>query len=210
MIPPLTQDALFHNFHPPEEVRVFTAPLGSVKLWTPSAVVFDVRIGDAILRNYHFADRWFEVHCTFDLNGEPLAEPGPIDWAFNCDMVTPFVMRDNKVYNVDLALDVMVAPDGLNYLLTDEDDFAEDQAAGLFTRTEVIGARQGANELISIISSTGLRPFLEGILPFDSVFENQPQGPPGILSVEQVPLFSLAERERVWPPALLASREAST
>jgi hypothetical protein len=86
------------------------------------------------------------INCTFGLNGEPLAEAGPIDWAFNCDMVTPFVTRGKSFYNVDLSLDVMVAPDGLAYSLTDEDDFTGNKAAGLLTPTEIIGARQGANE----------------------------------------------------------------
>jgi hypothetical protein len=45
---------LFYNFHPPEEVRVFTTPKAAVKRWDSSVLVFDVRIGNGILRKYSF------------------------------------------------------------------------------------------------------------------------------------------------------------
>lgn len=207
MTAPTTSDFLFYNFHPPDEVRVFSTPRSAVKRWDSSVLVFDVRIGDGILRSYSFADRWFEVHCTFDLEGQLLPEPGPVDWAFNCDMCTPALDRDGARYNVDLSLDVLVEPDGSTYALTDEDDFARTRSAGLLTQREIAGARQGADELIAVIRGEGLRPFLESIVGFDSVLDNRPQGPPAIKRVAEVPLFALAEREHVWSRAL--SRGAS-
>jgi len=203
MSPRDDDDFLFYNFHPPDEVRIFATPRAAVKRWDSSVLVFDARIGDGILRKYSFSDRWFEVHCTFDLNGPLRAERGAISWAFNCDMCTPAILRGGGLYNVDLCLDVLVQPDGITYALTDEDDLASKSAAGLLTRTEVLGARQGADELIAIIRSTGIITFLEEILPFDSVTDNQPQAPPEISTPAAVPLFALRERERVWPPTML-------
>jgi len=204
MSAPDVDDFLFYNFHPPDEVRIFATPRAAVKRWDSSVLVFDARIGDGILRKYSFTDRWFEVHCTFDLNGHLRAERGAIGWAFNCDMCTPAILRDGVFYNVDLCLDVLVQPNGTTYALTDEDDFARKSSAGLLTRTEVVGARQGVGDLIAIIRSTGIIPFLEEILPFDSVTDNQPQGPPLITTLGAVSLFALPERERVWPPTMLA------
>ena len=204
MDPAADDDFLFYNFHPPDEVRIFATPRAAVKRWDSSVLVFDARIGDGILRKYSFTDRWFEVHCTFDLNGDLLPERGTIDWAFNCDMCTPALLRDGVLYNVDLSLDVLVEPNGTTYALTDEDDFGRKTAAGLLTPTEVVGARQGADDLIAIIRRTGIIPFLEEILPFDSVLDNRPQGPPEITTPAAVPLFAFSEREKVWPPARLS------
>jgi predicted RNA-binding protein associated with RNAse of E/G family len=86
-------------------------------------------------------------------------------------MCTPAIVRDSSLYNIDLSLDILVEPDGLSYTLTDEDDFSKICAQGLLTPTEIIGARRGADDLIAIIKRNGLRPFLEEILPFDTVLK---------------------------------------
>lgn len=141
-------------------------------------LVFDVRIGEGILRNYSFTARWFEVNCTFDLDGQLRPEAGPVDWAFNCDICTPNLVQGHEVYNVDLCLDVLVEPDGVTFALIDKDDFAEAQAEGWLTAAELAGAKRGVGDLTAIIRNSGLRPFLERILSFDSVLDNVPQGPP--------------------------------
>jgi hypothetical protein len=192
-------DIWFYNFCPPNWVRLFTTPGAAVKRWDASMLVFDVRIGDGILRKYSLTGRWFEVHCTFDLDGQLRPEPGPVNWAFNSDMCTPPIMRGNEVYNVDLKLDILVEPDGVTFALIDEDKFAKAQTEGWLTAVEVAGARHGADELTGIIRDGGLRPFLEGILPFDSVLDSVPQGPPRNLTIEDVPQFRLDERLRLWP-----------
>jgi hypothetical protein len=189
----------FFNFHPPDGARLFTSPGRSVKRWDATVLVFDVRIGDGILRNYHFAEHWFEVHCTFDQAGRLRPEAGPVNWAFNCDMCTPPLVRGNDLYNVDLTLDILVEPDGVTFSLVDEDTFAEAQARGWLTPVEIAGARRGADELTAIIEGDGLRPFLERILPFDSVIDSQPQEPPRYLPLQDIPLFRFDERMRLWP-----------
>jgi predicted RNA-binding protein associated with RNAse of E/G family len=103
-------------------------------------------------------------------------------------------VRGNEVYNVDLCLDVMVSPDGGTFALIDEDDFIEARTEGWLTAAEVAGARRGVSDLTSIIRDGGQRPFLERILPFDSVLDSVPRGPPRRLTVEDVPQFHRAER----------------
>ena len=194
-----TGDISFYNLAPPNRVRLSTIPGAAVKRWDDSVLVFDVRIGDGIVRTYSFTEHWFEVHCTFDLDGHLRPEPGPVNWAFDCDMCTPAIIRGNDVYNVDLKLDILVEPDGVTYALVDEDDFAEARSAGWLTDVEVLGARRGADELIGIIHDTGLVPFLEPILPFDSILDNAPQGPHRDLTTEDVPQFQLDTRLTLWP-----------
>src|SRR5215831_10437533 len=85
MSAPDVDDFLFYNFHPPNEVRIFATPRAAVKRWDCSVLVFDARIGDGILRKYSFADRWFEVHCTFDLNGHLRAGRGAMGGGRRCN-----------------------------------------------------------------------------------------------------------------------------
>jgi hypothetical protein len=201
-----TRDFLFHNFHPPDEVRVYTTPHRSIKHWDGSALVMDLCIGDAILRKYAFADRWFEVNCTFDHEGRLLTEPGVLDWAFNCDMCTPIVVDGQDVYNVDLSLDVFVGPDGVTHEVTDEDDFAQAVASGWLTATEAQGARRGLEDLLAVIGGDGLLAFLQGILPFDGVTRCAPQDAPARRPIGEFPRFALGEREKVWTPAAIHGR----
>ena len=65
---------------------------------------------------WFFADRWyniFEVHSVQDdhLKG------------WYCNIVQPALFQDGEIAQVDLALDVWIAPDGSTRLL-DEDEFA--------------------------------------------------------------------------------------
>lgn len=165
----------------------------------PRCWLFDVRIGDGIMRKYSLAKRWFEVHCTFDLQGRLRPEPGPVDWAFNCDICTPPITRGNAVYNVDLCLDILVEPDGVTFALIDEDKFAGAKTQGLLTTIEIDGAQLGVDDLTGVIRDEGLHLFLERIVPFDSVLDAVPQDPPRLLTVEDVPEFQFDERLRLWP-----------
>src|SRR5256885_14628511 len=118
-----THDVNFYNFHPPDDVREYVTPLKSIKYWDLSVLVLDLCIDNNILRKYAFADRWFEVNCSFTKDGKLLEEHGVIDWAFNCDICTPILIDNHNIYNVDLSFDVFVSSDGATYAVTDEDDF---------------------------------------------------------------------------------------
>jgi len=72
--------------------------------------------GDRFLETY-YADRWyniFEVHSRDDdsLRG------------WYCNIATPAKFLDNQISYIDLALDLLVFPDGRQIIL-DEDEFVE-------------------------------------------------------------------------------------
>lgn len=100
-----------HDFHPDEPtVRVFRTPPAGVLRFDDEVLVFAVRYGDRVLRHYAFADRWFKVNVTSDLDGR-LVETGDLQFAFNCDVATPMERDGDAVYAVDLFTDVLVRTD---------------------------------------------------------------------------------------------------
>ena len=112
---------------------------------------------------WFFADRWyniFEIHSVQDdhLKG------------WYCNIVQPALFRDGEVAQVDLALDVWLAPDGSARLL-DEDEFA---ALTLDAATQA-HAKQAVNELLDLVRQR--KP------PFDQIVQrtgNEEQQPRGI------------------------------
>jgi hypothetical protein len=157
------------DFHPPDDVRVFAVPVDAIRRWDSIAFVLDVRIGELMLRHYAFAEHWFAVNCTLDLDGRFVVEHASFDFTFNCDIITPAFNIGRNVYGVDLALDVLVGPDGRTHRVIDEDDFEEACAQGWLTAEEQRGARQGLEDLLGIIDGEGLVPFLDRVVPFADV-----------------------------------------
>lgn len=181
--PPL----LYHDLHLPDEVRVFTVPHANIRRWTDDLLVYDGLIGDLVLRHYAFADRWFVINCTLDRRGGFVAEPGPIAWSFNCDLCTPPRWDGDACFLVDLVLDVLVAPDGRQYFVKDEPEFAAAVAHGWLTAAEIAGARHGLADLLAIITTTGLVPFLDAICPFQPLPEAVAPPPMQRRPVSEVP-----------------------
>jgi len=160
----------FLNYHAPNTVRAFFVPDRGIRRWDQEAVVYDVRIrSDRILRHYSFDNHWFELNCSLDSAGRLITESGPIDWAFNCDISTPHFIHGPDVYNKDLWLDVLVAPDGNEHLVIDQEDFERAVDLGWATHIEREGACSGLNDLLAIIRTEGLIAFLERICPFKNV-----------------------------------------
>jgi hypothetical protein len=190
------QPLLAYNLCLPNEVCIFSVPRAGIRRWDDAVVVYDVRIGDRLLRHYSFARRWFVINCTLDLEGGFLAEPGPIDWCFNCDISSPHLVQDGVIYTVDLALDVLVAPDGRQHVVVDQDEYDEAVRHGWLTAGEQAGAQHGLAELLSIIRADGLAPFLSVICPFQPGTDLEPQPPPGFCQLDEVPPFGLAARRR--------------
>lgn len=188
----------FFNYHAPSVVRMFSVPARGIRRWDEEAVVYDVRVGsNRILRHYSFSDRWFEVNCSLNLAGSFVSEPGPIDWTFNCDIATPHCMIGPEVYNMDLWLDVLVAPDGRQFQVIDEDDFAEAVQRGWATEVERHGARTGLSDLISIIQSEGLVTFLQKVCPFANVAACDEQPAMEMRSITEFPVLQPAQRH-LW------------
>jgi hypothetical protein len=122
------------DFHPDEDdVRVFTVDAAGVLRFDPAVFVSHARCDDAILWHYAFADHWFKVNLTTDLNGavvETGASEAADGFAVNCDLATPMWQQDMAVYAVDLLLDVLVRSDGRTYRVCDVDELAQAIAGG--------------------------------------------------------------------------------
>jgi len=145
---------LDYDFHPPDDLRVFTYGQQSVLRFDETALVVEADYGGTLLRHYAFADRWFKINVTTDRAGnfvEEQADPRPIPFCFNCDIATPMVAYRNAVCAVDLWLDVLVQPDGVTYCVGDADEFGDAMARGWLSEREADGARAGLTELIDII-----------------------------------------------------------
>ncbi len=160
-----------YNYHGLEDIRLFRVKTENVKLWNEQVLVFDVRNDNynSILRNYSFYDKWFEINCTFDMKGNLLPENGPIEWSFNCDICSPCFSFENNIYNIDLELDVLVNPNGKDFIIIDEEDFKDEIKRNNITSFEEKGALAGLSNLIEIIKSGGLINFLNDIYPFVDV-----------------------------------------
>lgn len=186
-------DCVYYDFHPPHEVRAFDVPAASIRRWDDAVFVYEARIGDLVLRHYAFAERWFVVNCTLDLDGGFVVESGPLAYTFNCDIATPVFNVGTTLHSVDLSLDVLVAPDGKTHLLIDEDEFAEHCRNGWLTPAEQHGARRGLHDLLAIVRGEGLVAFLDRLVPFGAV-RAVPPSPRTTLDVAAVPVFDAARR----------------
>ncbi|GAB2572697.1 hypothetical protein GCM10026983_44650 [Gracilibacillus alcaliphilus] len=169
-------------------------------MWNDNVVVFDVRIDDyqSILRHYSFYDKWFEINCTFDREGKLLPENGPIKRSFNCDICSPCFSIGNNIYNVDLELDVLVNPNGKDYIIIDEDDFKEEIRKNNLTSFEEKGALAGLNQLIEIIESGKFIDFLNDIYPFSDVTNCTSALPMEKRTQKEVPLFEKETRYTLY------------
>lgn len=75
-------------------------------------VVF--RRGDTFIE-WHYADRWYNVFELHDVTDGHLK-------GWYCNVTRPAVIREHKVEADDLALDLLVSPDG-DVRVLDEDEF---------------------------------------------------------------------------------------
>lgn len=186
----------YYNLHEPDDLRVFPVPLAAIRRWDDERLVYDVRHGDLVLRHYSFSRYWFEVNCVLDLSGTFVPERGPIDWSFNCDVCTPCFNHGHHVYNVDLWIDVLVAPDGRAHVVKDLPAFEAAWSQGMLTAHERKGAQQGLQTLSEIIQAEGLIAFLQR----HCLFEGLSRAPHALPMVRQpragAPLLDRAERHR--------------
>jgi hypothetical protein len=156
------------DFHPDEsDVRLFTMPRRGVLRIDERVFVAEVRYGDVVLRHYAFADRWFKINVTTDLEGN-LVETGPEEerFAFNCDVATPMHADSDAVYAVDLFLDVLVRRDARTCAATGDEEFEDAVGRALISPTEAFGARHGLTELVELIERGDLLAFLADVCPF--------------------------------------------
>jgi hypothetical protein len=85
-----------HDFHPPDDVRLFPMPIPGVLRLDDSMFVAVVRYGDIVLWHYAFRDHWFRINATTDLEGGLVETTAPDDvppFAFNAE-AHPFARVD--------------------------------------------------------------------------------------------------------------------
>jgi predicted RNA-binding protein associated with RNAse of E/G family len=99
--------------------------------------------GDRFVETY-YADHWYNIFEIHDRADDRLK-------GWYCNVTRPAELSPDEVCYVDLALDLLVYPDG-SYLILDEDEFS---ALGVddFTR---IKARQALDELVTLVQNNQL------------------------------------------------------
>ena len=173
---------LDHDFHPDEDVvRVFRTPQPGILRLDDEVVVTEVAYDAVVLRHYAFAEHWFKINVTTDLDGD-LIETGDAahQFAFNCDIATPMEREGDSIYAVDLFIDVLIRRDASSFYVGDEDQFVEMAKQNVLSPTERAAATEALSELVHSIETGQLLPWLNDLVPFG------PCDPPGAPPMERV------------------------
>ena len=99
-----------------------------------------LRHGDRFVES-HYSDRWYNVFAVHDVDSGELK-------GWYCNIVRPARLEPEHIWSVDLALDLVVLPDG-RWVVVDQDEFAElhltpeerKQAAQALERLQVEAAK---------------------------------------------------------------------
>jgi hypothetical protein len=155
-----------YDFHPPDEVRLFSIPEPGVLRLDDRAFVAVVRYGEVVVWHYAFADHWFKINATTDPQGRLVetTAPGEVPpFTFNCDIATPMRRRGDAVLAVDLFMDALVRSDGTTHGVYDHEQFDQAIREGWLSDREAAGARAGLTDLIE---RDALLAFLAAAHPF--------------------------------------------
>ncbi len=153
-------DVYDYDFHPNEGgCRLFVTPPEGVLRLDDHAFVTEVRWDrDRVLRHYAFADRWVKVNVSRSKDGHLLD--------LNCDIATPMQRDGDRVYSVDLFIDVLVEADGRTNRVQDEDEFEDALSRGLISPAEASAALRELGAFTHDVAAGRLVPWLESICPF--------------------------------------------
>lgn len=153
------------DYHPDEpDVRVFGVPETGVLERSEDALVAQTADRTAaepvVLRHYAFANEWFKLNATYDLDGD-LVETGPAgeSFAVNCDVSTPLIWVGADATAVDLFLDVLIRAD-TSYRVVDRPEFEAACSRRLISTSEAHHAEQGLTRLLHWITSGRLHELL--------------------------------------------------
>lgn len=160
------------DYHPDEpDVRVFGVPESGVLVRTEEMYLGQTRepvVGEPtaahlVLRHYAFADEWFKLNATFDVDGD-LIETDAIGetFAVNCDLSTPLTWVGADATAVDLFLDVLVSADG-SYRVIDRPEFEEACSRELISRAEAVHAEAGLTRLLHWVTTGRLQDLLADV-----------------------------------------------
>lgn len=98
------------------------------------------RENDRFIERY-YTQRWYNIFAIHDRDTDRLK-------GWYCNVTTPAEFSPNQIAYIDLALDLLVYPEG-NYLILDEDEFA---ALNLEPETNQL-AQHALRELIQLVDS---------------------------------------------------------
>jgi len=98
---------------------------------------------DRFLERY-YQDRWYNIFEIHDRDDDRIK-------GWYCNVTRPAVFQSDSIAYVDLALDLLVYPDG-KYLILDEDEF---ESLPLDSETQT-RARQALEELIFLVENDHL------------------------------------------------------
>lgn len=173
---------LDHDFHPDEDtVRVFRTPGSGVLRLDDEVFISQTRCYGGILRHYAFSKHWFKINISLDEDGRPIAPgDGPQRFAFNCDIATPMERDGGNLFGVDLFIDVLLGPSAESVHVQDEDELREAVERGFVSKSEAIAAEGGLNELLRLVETKDLVPWLTEFHSFD------PCDPPVAPAMERV------------------------
>lgn len=176
-------------------MRVFTTPESGVLRLDDDVAVTEAVESGAVLRHYAFGDRWFKINVTTDLQGRLIETGDPNNrFAFNCDIATPMERDGSATYAVDLFMDVLVRVDLRSLHVGDEDEFEQALADGLISPSEATQAWRGLAQLLELVESERLLPWLDELCPFGPC--EPPEAPPMLR--EQIPTRLLPQHRRSW------------
>lgn len=102
-----------------------------------------LRENDRFVERY-YADRWYNIFAIHDKDDDRLK-------GWYCNVTRPAEFTRGRIAYVDLALDLLVYPDG-SCLVLDEDEF-EDLQLDQATREK---ARQALDQLVELVKTGGL------------------------------------------------------
>lgn len=95
-----------------------------------------LRRGDRFIE-YFYTDRWYNIFTIYDVDDDTLK-------GWYCNITRPARIQDGHVYADDLALDLIVRPDG-RMMVLDEEEFADLQLS--------LDERQRALESLDLLKS---------------------------------------------------------
>ena len=96
-----------------------------------------LRKGDRFVETF-YSDRWYNTFTIYDVQNDQLK-------GWYCNVCRPARIEDGHVFADDLALDLIVYPDG-KWLILDEDEFADLE----LSQEEKECAQEALNELINL------------------------------------------------------------
>jgi len=172
----LKPDTLYQYHLYSKKVSIFSYPYGTHAL-TNEAVIFDFAIRSdqdiTYCRCYYFIVHWMSIFVTFDSSLQLKPDPDfNFPFAFNCDITTPHYIRGESLYTTDVLLDILVAPDGVTYMIEDEDQFYQAYEDKIFGSVWYENALKALDWWCKLLDKGDFIEYLNGVASFPREMTN--------------------------------------